>query len=270
MSAWLPGSESAHLGKPESRAGVARGAVTPVARQRAYYAETAERYDTAHMQQDDEHHVALRHVAFYLKWIGARSVLDTGCGTGRALRFLREELPDAYVRGNDPSKDLLQIAIRDHGVPAEMLDCCTSEQLPYGDSSFDAVVATGVLHHVPEPEKVVDEMLRVARSAVFISDCNIYGQGGRAAGIAKRLLFRAHVLKPLNWIRRGGHLWYWSAGDGIAYSYSVFDSIPQLRKNCPWIIVTPTQPSGMTGGSPLSESSHCLVSAFKTTLVSEP
>jgi hypothetical protein len=101
---------------------------------------------------------------------------------------------------------------------------------------------------------------------VFISDCNVYGQGSRVKGLAKRLLASAHLLKPLNWIRRGGHHWYWSTGDGIAYSYSAYDSLPQLRKSCPWIIVTPTQPAGMTGGSPLSESSHCLVSAFKTAL----
>jgi ubiquinone/menaquinone biosynthesis C-methylase UbiE len=250
--------------------GPSGNADTPTARQRAYYAHTAERYETAHVQDGDEHHVALRHIAFYLKWIDAQSVLDTGCGTGRALRFLREQLPHAYIKGNDPSEELLRIAVRDHGVPADALDCCPSEQLPYRDSSFDAVVATGVLHHVPEPQKVIDEMIRVARSAVFISDCNVYGQSGRVKGFAKRLLASAHLLKPLNWIRRGGHLWYWSPGDGIAYSYSVYDSIPQLRSSCRWIIVTPTQPTGMTGGSPLSESSHCLVSAFKTALIPQP
>jgi ubiquinone/menaquinone biosynthesis C-methylase UbiE len=247
----------------------AAAADTPTARQRAYYAETAEEYEAAHVQDGDEHHIALRHIAFYLKWIGAQSVLDTGCGTGRSLRYLREQLPHAYIRGNDPSEQLLALAVRDHGVPAETLDCCPSEQLPYQDLSFDAVVATGVLHHVPEPEKVVNEMIRVAKSAVFISDCNVYGQGGRVKGLAKRLLASAHLLNSVNWIRRGGHLWYWSPGDGIAYSYSVYDSIPQLQNSCPWSIVTPTHPSGMTGGSPLSESSHCLVSAFKTSRMTE-
>ena len=128
------------------------------------------------------------------------------------------------------------------------------------------MVATGVLHHIAKPEKVVAEMLRVAKSAVFISDCNIYGQGGSVTGHVKRLLASAHLLKPLNWVRRGGHHWYSSPGDGIAYSYSIYDSIPQLRESCQSIIVIPTVPSGMTGGSPLNESSHCLVCAFKTPL----
>lgn len=239
---------------------------TPATRQRAYYADTADRYEADHVQDGDEHYFALRHIAFYLRWIDARSVLDTGCGTGRALRFLSESLPHASIRGNDPSEELLAIAVRDHGVPADTLDCCPSERLPYEDSSFDAVVATGVLHHVPEPEKVIAEMLRVARFAVFISDCNIYGQGGGVARLVKRLLASAHLLRSVNWVRRGGHNWFYSPGDGIAYSYSVYDSVPQLRKCCPSIIVIPTLPSGMTGSSPLRESSHCLVSAFKTAL----
>jgi len=223
---------------------------TPAKRQRAYYADTAEWYDARHVQDGDEHYFALRHIAFYLKWIDARSVLDTGCGTGRALRFLRESLPHASIRGNDPSDELLGIAMRDHGVPADALDCCQSERLPYADASFDAVVATGVLHHVAEPEKVVAEMLRVARFAVFISDSNIYGQGGRVARRVKRVLASAHLLRSFNWARRGGHNWFYSPGDGIAYSYSVYDSIPQLRKYCPSILVIPTHPLGMTGDTP--------------------
>jgi ubiquinone/menaquinone biosynthesis C-methylase UbiE len=241
-------------------------AATPSSRQQAYYAATAADYESAHVFVGDEHYFALRHIAFYLKWIDARSVLDTGCGTGRALRFLRDELPQASIMGNDPSPELLAIAVREYGIPADTLECCPSEQLPYDDQSFDAVVATGVLHHVAEPEKVIAEMLRVARHAVFISDSNIYGQGGRVARRIKRLLAITRLLRPLNWVRRGGHDWFWSLGDGIAYSYSVYDSLPQLRSSCPCIVVTPTAPGGMTGGNPLSQSSHCLVSAFKSTL----
>ena len=239
---------------------------TPASEQRHHYAATADRYESDHVHDGDEHHLALRYIAFYLDWINARSVLDTGCGTGRAMRYLREALPDLSVRGNDPSPELLDVAIRDHGVPPESLDCCPSEHLPYGDSSFDAVVATGVLHHVAEPDVIVAEMLRVARLAVFISDSNIYGQGSRAARSAKHLLSKAHLLRSINWARRGGHHWFYSEGDGVAYSYSVYDSVPQLQKSCPSIVVIPTHPSGMNGDNAFSGSSHCLVSAFKAVL----
>ena len=60
---------------------------TPAKRQRAYYADTADRYEADHVHDGDEHYFALQHIAFYLKWIDAHSVLDTGCGTGRATDF---------------------------------------------------------------------------------------------------------------------------------------------------------------------------------------
>jgi ubiquinone/menaquinone biosynthesis C-methylase UbiE len=236
---------------------------TVAERQREYYARTAQSYEAVHVCDGDEHAFALRHIAFYLDWIGAGTVLDTGCGTGRAIRLLRERLPGVTFRGNDPSGALLEVAVRDHGIPAQALDCCRSEELPYGDSSFDAVTAIGVLHHVARPERVIAEMLRVARLAVFISDCNTYGQGHRVARLGKRLLSGARLLTAANWVRRGGHDWLYSEGDGIAYSYSVFDSIPHLRQSCRQILIIPTLPAGMTGGNPRLDSTHCLVGAFK-------
>src|SRR5205807_1225287 len=82
-----------------------------------------------------------------------------------------------------------------------------SEALPYPDASFDAVVAIGVMHHVPDPSAVVAELVRVARRAVFISDANIYGAGSPASRIFKLALARTGLLRPLNRVRRGGRDW---------------------------------------------------------------
>ncbi len=234
--------------------------------QRRYYRQTAEHYDERHTGREDEHYVALRHVAAYLQWIGARTVLDTGCGTGRAMRYLRDALPGVQVFGNDPSAELLAVATERYGVPARSLTCARSDPLPFADGAFDAVIETGMLHHVARPDVVVAEMLRVARKAVFLSDDNIYGVGPLASRVAKLGLRRVGLLDAVNSLRRrhrGG--WYYSEADGIAWSYSVFDSRAALLAACASVVVVPTAPDPAPW-LPLLQSTHCLLCGFKAPL----
>ena len=101
--------------------------------------------------------------------------------------------------------------------------------LPYENAAFDVAVETAVLHHVAEPDRVIAEMLRVSRQAIFISDSNCYALGGLGARLAKLGLARAGALERVNRLRRGGHDWYYTAGDGVGWSYSVYDSLPLIR-----------------------------------------
>lgn len=241
-----------------------QSSVEAVSAQREYYARTATTYDTMHAKH--EHRDALRHVAVYMQAIGARSLLDTGCGTGMAMLFLEAEITGLRTRGNDPSAALLRVAIERHGIPEERLDCVPSERLPYDDGAFDVVVETGVLHHTPEPQRVVAEMLRVARKAVFISDSNIYGQeGSRLPARAMKLaLARAGLLRPLLRRMRGGHDWYCNDGDGVAWSYSVFDSYPLVRASCAEVVVVPTgSKRRLSDACPVLFATHCLLAGFK-------
>jgi ubiquinone/menaquinone biosynthesis C-methylase UbiE len=231
--------------------------------QREYYRETAQDYDAMHPR--DEHLAALQHVARFLRAIGAKSVLDTGCGTGLAMRTLQAALPDVLIHGNDPSQPLLDIASRRFGIDPARLDCASSERLPYGDGEFDAVVETGKLHHVAAPEKVIAEMLRVARLGVFISDDNFFGSGRLYARVGKFVLARTGLLGYVYRLRRGGHEWLYSPVDGVAWSYSVFDSTPQLAAAGAQVLVLPTSPPGSWAAqaAPLLFASHCLVVALK-------
>ena len=44
-----------------------------------------------------------------------------------------------------------------------------AEQLDFADDEFDLVAATEVLEHVPDPERVLAEMARVARGHLLVS-----------------------------------------------------------------------------------------------------
>jgi ubiquinone/menaquinone biosynthesis C-methylase UbiE len=97
--------------------------------------------------------------------------------------------------------------------------------LPFADSSFDVVCEFAVLHHVPNRNAVVKEMFRVARKAVLISDSNRFGQGPRAARLIKLGLYKTKLWKAYNYLRTSGKGYRVTEGDGVAYSYSVYDSL---------------------------------------------
>ncbi|MCA9519239.1 MAG: class I SAM-dependent methyltransferase, partial [Myxococcales bacterium] len=130
--------------------------------QRRYYAETAERYDTSHLHEDDGHMLALRYITDVTRANGFASVLDVGAGTGRAMLYLTEMAPELDVHGIEPVAELIAQG-HEKGISPEALVQGDGNALPYPDGAFDVVIETGMLHHVPRPARVVAEMLRVAR-----------------------------------------------------------------------------------------------------------
>src|SRR5262249_19254889 len=58
-----------------------------------------------------------------------------------------------------------------------------------------------ILHHVAQPRAIVKEMLRVARKAVIISDCNRFGQGDALARFAKLAMYMTGTWKLFDWAR---------------------------------------------------------------------
>jgi ubiquinone/menaquinone biosynthesis C-methylase UbiE len=211
--------------------------------QRRYYTDTAAAYDAMHVRERDGHDAALRVISALVDQLDICSVLDVGSGTGRAMRHFRTRHADFHVRGIEPVQALIRRAIEVHGVPAGDIVCGRGESLPYADRSFDAVCEFGILHHVPEPNAVVREMLRVARRAVFLSDANRFGQGTWAGRLTKLALYRLKLWPLANYLKTRGHGYTITAGDGLAYSYSVFDSFDLLADWAPRVILVPTSPS---------------------------
>ena len=65
--------------------------------QRSYYARTALQYEELHVRENDEHGRALAWLAGLAAHYGARSVLDVGCGTGRARAHWRGSIATCLV-----------------------------------------------------------------------------------------------------------------------------------------------------------------------------
>ncbi len=201
-----------------------------VARQRDYYAATADRYEALH-QHDQEHVAGLAFLGGIVDWLDVGSVLDVGSGTGRVLTYLRRRRPDLRAVGVEPVSELREIGHR-HGLPPDTLRDGDATRLAFGDKEFDLVSAFAVLHHIREPRLAVAEMLRVSAKAVFISDSNNYGQGSFASRTIKQLLRAVGLWKAAVWIKTGGKGHMISVEDGLSYPYSVFDNYRQIRSSC--------------------------------------
>jgi len=207
--------------------------------QREYYRRTAAAYDDLHVAECREHEEALLRVAAYIRAMDARSVLDVGAGTGRALSFLRGQLnPEVRLHGIEPVPELIAQA-RNKGIGPESLSEGDGASLPFADSEFDVVLETGVLHHVAEPVNVLADMMRVARRAIFVSDSNRFGQGSIAARLVKLGLCRMGLWRAFTLVRTRGRGYMVSNGDGLFYSYSVYDNLEQISRWADRLVVVP-------------------------------
>jgi demethylmenaquinone methyltransferase/2-methoxy-6-polyprenyl-1,4-benzoquinol methylase/phosphoethanolamine N-methyltransferase len=112
---------------------------------------------------------ALREKTVSLAGIAAgEAVLEAGCGTGAlTLAAWRAAGPTGHVHGIDPSANMLDVARRKAARAGAVIDyrIASAEALPFADGSFDAVLSSLMMHHVPAElqQRAVTEMKRVLR-----------------------------------------------------------------------------------------------------------
>lgn len=94
------------------------------------------------------------------------AVLDVGCGEGFDTRAMAAAVqPGGRITGGDLSDFLLGVARKraeEHGLSIEYRKADVMD-LPFPDSTFDAVRAERLLMHVPNPAKAISEMKRVLK-----------------------------------------------------------------------------------------------------------
>ena len=214
-----------------------------VAQQRDYYAQTAAAYDDMHLCEADEHAVAFAWLAALIRMHDFTSLLDVGTGTGRCLRALKQQDVPIRAVGVEPVTELREIGRRNGLTEAEILPGDVLD-LAFESGSFDVVCAFAVLHHVKDHRRAVAEMCRVARRAVFISDSNNFGQGSALARAVKQGLHACRLWPAYDLLRTRGRGYQSSEGDGIFYSYSIFNDVPVLRRRFSDLRFMSTVPSG--------------------------
>lgn len=88
-------------------------------------------------------------------------MLDVGTGDGQIARMIGQQQAGTQVQGID-----IMLRETTH-IPVTLFDGAT---IPFADNSVDVVTFVDVLHHTDDPQRLISEAARVARSAVIIKD----------------------------------------------------------------------------------------------------
>ena len=90
------------------------------------------------------------------------TVLDCGCGTGPMIELLHEKYPDKHYMGLDLTPEMIHVAQEKHLSNTEFL-VGDSENLPFDEGSFDAVICSNSFHHYPNPQDFFNSAYRVLK-----------------------------------------------------------------------------------------------------------
>ena len=101
-----------------------------------------------------------------LKLPAESNVLELGCGSAEMWKECASKIPAGWVITlTDLSDGMLDAAWRNlvtlgRGFKFEQMD---AQSIPYGDKTFDVVIANHMLYHVPDRERALAEIKRVLK-----------------------------------------------------------------------------------------------------------
>ncbi len=122
------------------------------------------------------------------------SVLDVGAGTGVMSEFAYKCNSELKYVAVDPADGMLKFA------PSFLeTHIAMAEELPFDDSSFDAIIMGESLHHLRNPEIAFEESIRVLKKngKLFIYDFDVSSfLGNSICFIEKSLGEPGHFYEP--------------------------------------------------------------------------
>ncbi len=128
------------------------------------FTKAAEVYDSGHagvyeMCKDDYPPVLEE-----LKKYPFQELLDVGCGTGPMIELLVKEFPDRNYTGIDLTPRMIEVAQEKKLAHTKFL-VGDSENLPFAENTFDAVICTNSFHHYPNPQAFINGVARVLKKS---------------------------------------------------------------------------------------------------------
>lgn len=99
-------------------------------------------------------------------------VMDVGCGTGRWTKYLAKKA--GFIEGIDPSDALFAADnLLGNSVENVRLTKASTETIPFADETFDFVMSVGVLHHIPDTQKAMNDCIKKVKKGGYFY-CYLY------------------------------------------------------------------------------------------------
>lgn len=173
--------------------------------------------------------------------LAGERLLDIGCGTGDNMQIFGEKW--CSLTGIDSSREKLEEARKKHGDRAEFI-MADPEDIPFSDNEFDIVTIINFIEIARNPQKVIEEAVRVCRSRVFIGFLNNYSLFGTRQSLketfgfilSKKMRFYSfpavkHIVEDIagDTVMKWGSVLYFP---GIVYDFfEEMEEMFPLRKN---------------------------------------
>lgn len=93
-------------------------------------------------------------------------VLDVGCGSGRWSKYLADKV--GFIEAVDPSKAVYSASSFLANYNNIRITQASADNLPFEDNSFDFVFSLGVLHHIPNTQKALEDITRKAKKGAAV------------------------------------------------------------------------------------------------------
>ena len=155
------------------------------------------------------------------------SVLDVGCGEGVLTERFASRIGTGHVVGVDLEDPKLREEWSRRARPNLEFRTLDGADLPFADNEFDVACALEVLEHVPDPERTLAEMVRVARRHVLIS-------------VPREPMWRALNMLRGAYLRdlgnTPGHVNHWSRGAFLDFA-NRHGQIAAVRTPFPWTML---------------------------------
>jgi SAM-dependent methyltransferase len=169
------------------------------------------------------------HAALDEMWdkAGPRSVLDVGCGEGVLTYEWAQKLGEGRIVGIDLDDPKLKAEWATRTRPNLEYRAEEATQLSFRDDEFDMATAIEVLEHVPEPEKTLEEMARVAERWLLVS-------------VPREPIWRmVNMARGAYWKSLGntpGHVNHWSK---VSFKslLTQYGAVEEIRSPFPWTML---------------------------------